>query len=377
MQRSRKGEESIMSQPGLITLFGSGETSPGAQKIYHALFAQMEEAPRVAILETPAGFEPNSEYVAGQVGAYLRKRLQNFRPMVSIVPARKRNTRFSPDDRAIIAPLYDANIIFTGPGSPTYAVRQLRDSLAWHTLRALHRLGVGLIFSSAMVLAVSRFTMPIYEIYKVGEDLHWKEGLDLFGDFGLSLIFVSHWNNSDGGDVLDTSRCYLGQERFNQLLALLPHDSERRVVGIDENTALTIDLVNAHCAVRGAGGVNIVHDTKTMRYVAGSFFDLAVLGEYRLPSGYERLPEEVWRETVANVERAARARRARPQPDDNTLSLLRQRTEARRQKDWATADRLRAEIEAAGWRVLDTLEGSALEPIADDANAQQVVSQIV
>ncbi|MFN3331372.1 MAG: cysteinyl-tRNA synthetase [Caldilinea sp.] len=374
MRPSRNHEESITIQPGLITLFGSGETSPGAQKIYHALFAQMKEAPRVAILETPAGFEPNSEYVAGQVGAYLRKRLQNFRPMVSIVPARKRNTRFSPDDQAIIAPLYDANTIFTGPGSPTYAVRQLRDSLAWDTVRTLHRLGVGLILSSAMVLAISRFTMPIYEIYKVGEDLHWKEGLDLFGDFGLSLIFVSHWNNSDGGDVLDTSRCYLGQDRFNQLLAMLPHDPERRVVGIDENTALTIDLVNKRCEVRGAGGVNILYDMKTTRYVAGAFFDLAVLGEYRLPSGYERLPETVWRETVVNVERAESVRCARPQPDDNTLGLLRQRTEARRQKDWATADRLRAEIEAAGWRVLDTPEGSVLEPISDDANALQVVS---
>jgi hypothetical protein len=376
MQRSREDEESMTIQPGSITLFGSGEISPGAQKIYHTLFAQMQEAPRVAILETPAGFEPNSEYVAGQIGAYLRKRLQNFRPMVSIVPARKRNTRFSPDDQTIIEPLYDANIIFTGPGSPTYAVRQLRDSLAWHTLRTLHRLGVGLIFSSAMVLAVSRFTMPIYEIYKVGEDLHWREGLDLFGDFGLSLIFVSHWNNSDGGDVLDTSRCYLGQDRFSQLLAMLPNDPERRVVGIDENTALTIDLVSERCEVRGAGGVNILHDTKITRYVAGSFFDLAVLGKYRLPLGHERLPETIWRETVVNIERAEKARRARPQPDGNTLGLLRQRTEARRQKDWATADRLRAEIETAGWRVLDTLEGSVLEPISEDANALQVISQI-
>ncbi|MFO7631313.1 MAG: hypothetical protein R6W76_02180 [Caldilinea sp.] len=354
-------------QPGLITLFGSGETSPGAQKIYHALFAQMAETPRVAILETPAGFEPNSDYVAGQVGAYLRKRLQNYQPVVSLVPARKRGTPYSPDAPEIMQPLYDANLMFMGPGSPTYAVRQLRDSLAWHTLRAMHRLGSGLIFSSAVVLAVSRFTMPIYEIYKAGEDLHWKAGLDLFGDFGLSLIFVSHWNNKDGGNVLDTSRCYLGQNRFGQLLAMLPDDPDRRVVGIDEKTALTIDIAAGACEVRGAGGVTIVHSAEEQRFAAGVRFELGILGAHRQPSGHIGIPEAVWRQTVEKVELAGRARRERPQPDGAALDLLRRRTEARGRKDWAEADRLREQIEARGWRVLDTPDGPQLEPSAEEA----------
>ena len=362
MTRPAEGKGIVMTTtPGTITLFGSGETSPGAQKIYHALFAEMTEAPRVAILETPAGFEPNSAYVAGQVGAYLEKRLQNFRPEITVAPARKRGTPFSPDSPAVVEPVYGANVLFMGPGSPTYAARQLRGSLAWHVLRAMHRMGADLIFSSAMVLAAGRLTLPIYEIYKAGEDLHWKEGLDLFGDFGLSLILVSHWNNQDGGDVLDTSRCYLGQDRFAQLLALLPDDRARRVVGIDEATALTIDIAQGVGRVRGAGAITIVHDGKAHRFGAGARFSLEHLGAHRLPSDREGIPQAIWQQTTEGMERAAQARRNRPQPGAVELDLLRQRTEARSRKDWAEADRLRQQLEARGWRVLDTQDGSLLE----------------
>lgn len=356
----------MTNRPGLITLFGSGETAPGAQKIYHALFSQMREAPRVVILETPAGFEPNSDYVAGQVAAYLQKRLQNFHPQTTVVPARKRGTEFSPDAPAIIAPLYAANVIFMGPGSPTYAVRQLADSLAWHTLRVLHRAGAALIFSSAMVLAASRHTLPIYEIYKVGEELHWKAGLDLFGDFGLSLIFVSHWNNGDGGEALDTSRCYLGRRRFEQLLAMLPVDPARRVIGIDENTALTLDLANGQGVVRGAGSITIMHGEATQRFAAGAHFDLAILGNYHLPEAQAGIPSDIWRATLENVATARQARHERRVPDAHALALLQQRTDARARKAWAEADRLRTQLEELGWRVLDTPDGPQLEANEDD-----------
>lgn len=351
----------MTTRPGAITLFGSGETSPGAQKIYHALFTEMSESPRVAILETPAGFEPNSAYVAGQVGAYLQKRLQNFRPEITIAPARRRGTPFSPDAYDVIEPVFDANVLFMGPGSPTYAVRQLRDSLAWHVLRVMHRTGANLIFSSAMVLAAGRFTLPIYEIYKVGEDLHWKAGLDLFGDFGLSLILVSHWNNQDGGDVLDTSRCYLGQDRFEQLLAMLPNDPARRIVGIDEATALTIDVAEGVCQVRGAGAVTIIHAGKTHRFGAGAHFSLDHLGAHQLLLDHDGIPEAIWQQTVEGMKRVALARRNRPQPGASELQLLQRRTEARNRKDWAEADRLRQQLESFGWRVIDAQEGSQLE----------------
>ena len=85
-----------------------------------------------------------------------------------------------------------------GPGSPTYAVRQLADSLAWHRLIARHRVGATLALASAAVIAISALALPVYEIYKAGQDLHWQPGLDLFGAYGLKLVFVPHWNNAEG-----------------------------------------------------------------------------------------------------------------------------------------------------------------------------------
>jgi len=52
-----------------------------------------------------------------------------------------------------------------------------------------------LIFASAAAIAVNRHALPVYEIFKVGEDLHWKLGLDLFGQYGLDLTIVTQWNN--------------------------------------------------------------------------------------------------------------------------------------------------------------------------------------
>ncbi len=54
----------------------------------------------------------------------------------------------------------------------------------------------------------------------------------------------------------------------------------------------------------------------------------------------------------------------RPEPPDEIVALARQRTGARATHDWARADALRAEIEAAGWKVIDRGTAFRLEPAA-------------
>ncbi|HVQ22524.1 MAG TPA: hypothetical protein VMT36_04575, partial [Candidatus Saccharimonadia bacterium] len=49
-------------------------------------------------------------------------------------------------------------------------------------------------------------------------------------------------------------------------------------------------------------------------------------------------------------------------PSGEVLDLARARSEAREARDFATADRLRAAIEAAGWKVVDHGVDSSLEP---------------
>ncbi|MBK8800165.1 MAG: hypothetical protein IPM07_29400 [Anaerolineales bacterium] len=48
--------------------------------------------------------------------------------------------------------------------------------------------------------------------------------------------------------------------------------------------------------------------------------------------------------------------------------MLHQRRVARARKDWAEADRLRAQIEELGWQVLDTPDGPQLEAIPQSGN---------
>lgn len=352
---------------GPIILMGSGETAPAAQKIFHHVFTAVADggdAVRMAVLETPAGFEPNSGYVAEQVARFVEKRLQNFAPAVSIIPARRRGDNgFSTDDPRLAAQLHDANIIFMGPGSPTYAVRQLRQSRIWETLRACQRQGAAVVFSSAATLAASRWTLPIYEIYKAGSDLYWQEGLDFFGEYGLALILVSHWNNGDGGDVLDTSRCYLGEQRFQALLDLAPGGQKRyTIVGVDENTALAVDPQQALCTVVGSGAVTILREGATSVYAAGERFAAGELGDFRLPPGNADIDGEVWQAVEQGRRDGAARRAAAPAPDAEVQALLAARAQARAARNWQESDRLRDEIERRGWRVQDTASGQQVEP---------------
>jgi hypothetical protein len=350
-----------MYQPGLVVLFGSGETSASAQKIYHKLFTSLTPPVRLSILETPAGFELNSAWVAGQVASFIEKHLQNFAPEITVVPARKRSTEFSPDDPDIIAPLWSSNVIYMGAGSPTYAVRQLEDSLAWHTLTARHRLGAGVVFASACVLAASAYTIPIYEIYKVGEDLHWKTGLNFFGPYGLSLAFVPHWNNTEGGANLDTSRCFMGQSRFAQLLHMLPDTVT--VVGIDEYTGLIIDLNAATCHVLGPGGVTVLRDGNERYFDGDQSFDITELGSFRMPRPSTGIPPEIWQK-IQMAEAEPQMTMAAT-PSAKVLALLEKRQAARTRRDWGTADRIRDQMSKLGWQVRDTPNGPELVPFDD------------
>jgi len=196
-------------QPGPVLLFGSGENHPSSGSAYEHLANRMKRKPDIAIFETPAGFELNSEKVAGNIRDFLSRRLQNFNPHIKLIPARSKMTQFSPDNPAILEPVLSSNWLLLGPGSPTYAVRQLKDSLAFEYIKATHFMGGALVLASAALLAFSQLTLPVYEIYKVGEDPHWKDGLDYFSLFGLKLVFIPHWNNNDGGKDLDTCRCFM------------------------------------------------------------------------------------------------------------------------------------------------------------------------
>lgn len=356
-----------MQSPGSVTLMGSGETSPMAGQIYEMLARRLLDFStlplKISVLETPAGFEANAQRVAGRVADFFTTRLQNYHPLVETIAARKKGSPFSPDAPEIVAPLYESQMIFFGPGSPTYTVRQLGDSLAWQIIQARQRLGANLVLASAAIISISAQALPVYEIYKVGEDVHWKPGLDFFQSYGLNLAIIPHWNNHEGGDELDTSRCFMGLERFAALQNLLPPGIT--IAGIDEHTALTIDFETQTCIVRGIGEVHILRDGAQEDCSAGCSYPITQLGDYHpLETVTIGIPDEVWQKAVMVQEQLEKARDKESTlveiPDD-VQRLVEERQKARQGKDWALADQIREQLTGLGWQVKDTPEGPVVE----------------
>jgi hypothetical protein len=180
---------------------------------------------------------------------FMQERLRNFNPPIAIIRARKRATPFGPENPQIFQPLLQANIIFLEPGSPTFALRQLKGSLAWDRLCAGHRQGVVLVFAIAAMIAVGACCLPVYKVYKVGEDVSMLPGLDLFAELDLRLSVVPPLNNTDGGGKLDTNRCFIGIEQFNQRCKLLP--AGHTMLGLDKHTVVISDFVTRVSTFRG------------------------------------------------------------------------------------------------------------------------------
>ena len=342
--------------PGNIAFLGSGETSLAGGRVFEQLARQMNGPLRIAVLETPAGFELNSAQVAGRVADFLKTRLQNFNPQIDIVPARKKGSAFSPDDPEICAPLLHANFIFMGPGSPTYAIRQLQGSLAWELVRARQRLGATLVFASAATIAVGAYGLPVYEIYKVGLDVHSVAGLDFFADFATPLSIVPHWNNTDGGADVDTSRCFIGMDRFKQWCSSLP--AGQTVIGLDEHTGIIMDFAERRVQVVGVSSVSLVRECDPRIYPAGNSFDLDEIGPLALAGELQTgISAAAW-ELLESTPPQAAALEALPPAE--AVRLAEERQAARARKDWAASDEYRRQIAALGWTVQDTPDGPKL-----------------
>src|SRR5215211_3668819 len=342
---------------GRIAFLGSGETSLAGGRIFEALARNIDGPLRIALMETPAGFELNSAQVVGKVGDFMKTRLQNYKPIVDVIPARKKNSAYSPDDPEIVRPLLYANMIFMGPGSPTYAIRTLKNTLAWDVIRARHRLGAALIFASAATISVGAHALPVYEIYKVGQDMHVVDGLNFFADFGLHISFTPHWNNADGGVDLDTSRCFVGMDRFAEWCKLVP--DENTTVGLDEHTGIILDFERGKCEVSGVSSISLVRDCdpEPEMHTSGTTFDLTQLGEIQIPSPVEKnISSHVW-DMVCNVSPLQDG------PSDEVTALAEKRQQARVHKHWDESDELRTEIAALGWMVQDSKDGYELVKI--------------
>ena len=260
-----------MGQSGTITLMGSGELTPSMVEIHKMLIAKLPTPAKISFLDTPAGFQPNADLISAGAVDYFKNRVLQSMGIVSY----KSHESVSEVNAALaLQELRESHYVLMGPGSPTYTIEQLRPSTIPAILEERIHAGYCLTAASAAALTMGRYTLPVYEIYKVGQPLHWVDGLDMLSKFGLDLVIVPHWNNAEGG-THDTSRCFIGQKRFEALVQLI--DEPISILGLDEHTACIINLANETFEVRGIGGVVLLQNGRSQVFCSGKTYPLALL----------------------------------------------------------------------------------------------------
>ena len=254
---------------GMIALMGSGELTATMVEVHKEILGRYEN-PKAVFLDTPAGFQLNVGHLSQRAVEYFRSSIGY--PM-KVASFKSRDIGELEAEQAFSS-LREADYILVGPGSPTYAVLQWRGSSVPEILLRRLESGACLVAASAAALTTGRLTLPVYEIYKVGEELHWTEGLDILGHFGFNLIIIPHWNNTEGG-THDTRFCFMGEDRFRSLEALLPDDVA--VLGLDEHTACLIDLDRDEFSVRGTGTVTLRYSGAERVFQRGDHLPLHIL----------------------------------------------------------------------------------------------------
>ena len=229
-----------------LVILGSGELAPPMVKTYRRLF-EGRDSQRGVYLDSPYGFQENVPQLNEKIEQYFATSLQWHFTCASLT---HRNVEDQLSRATFQNSLNDASVIFAGPGSPTYALRQFHEVHLGDTLRSRLIDGTLVCFSSAAALTLGSHTAPIYEIYKVGEEPAWREGLDVLGLFGLQCAVIPHYDNAEGGNH-DTRYCYLGATRMRELEKQLPSDVS--VLGVDEHTAVILSLDNDDLTVEGRG----------------------------------------------------------------------------------------------------------------------------
>ena len=380
-----------------LVIMGSGEISPGMLGVHREVFAGLPDPADARLMDSPFAFQENAGELAEKIGQYFAESLGR--------PLRPINLPASADtltlERALAA-IRAADWVFAGPGSPSYARRCWEGTAVLEALADVVAPGrnSALVFASAAAVTLGDWALPVYEIYKVGEDPRWEPGLGLMSRvLGWRCAVIPHYDNREGG-THDTRFCYVGGRR---LARIEPELGDGFILGVDEHTALLLDLEEGTASVAGrsavtlrvagvedviANGTRLTISELEARIAAlgvegavgsgrttgpGEPGDLATdpepgPGAAAEPADLARavlaaLPAEAAREraaVVALVEaaEAASAAHDRALAGRAVHALVEVRAQSRAAGDWGASDRLRDVLVALDVEVRDSREGS-------------------
>jgi cyanophycinase-like exopeptidase len=350
----------------MLVLIGSGEMRPQMARVHRSVMSRLAverapgEAVRAAVVDTPYGFQENAATLSEEALDFFGRRLG----MDAQLAALPRGDLEPVAREKAYATIRASDFVFSGPGSPSYALGQwtATDIPTLFVDKLLN--GGALVMASAAALTLGRLTAPIYEIYKAGEDPRWLRGLDVLSAIGISAAVIPHWDNMEGA-AHDTRYCFLGQRRFEALERSLPDDVF--VLGIDEHTALVLDLDAGIASVRGRGAVTVRKHGHETLFPAGHDMPLDTLAAVGARLDQKR-PSAASSPVITDSNLAARVvalegtsaklaeRAALVEP--LVSELLRLRADARAMGVYPVADGIRARLTALGVEITDESDGT-------------------
>ena len=340
----------MSTSPRILTIMGSGETAPTMMKHHRELIARFPGTPKAVVLDTPYGFQENAAELASKAVEYFRKSVGHPIEIAGL-------TRLQGQDTLTVeqglARVRQADYVFAGPGSPTYALRQWAGTSVPDIVRGKMRTGGAVTFASAAALTLGRYTVPVYEIYKAGDDPSWLEGLDVLGEIGLNVAVIPHYDNAEGGHH-DTRFCYLGEHRLAMLEEQLPANAH--VIGVDEHTGVILDLDSNTATVIGNSTITVRIKGHSTIHNSGDVISIDALRDPA--TGATNIPIQV---TTPNT------LQAEPEKDSTSLAndtqiAERSFNEAMSAGDAAGAARAVLSLESAihAWSA-DTLQGEEMD----------------
>ncbi len=279
----------------ILAIIGSGETSPTMVTVHRELVSRLGlDHPQAVVLATPYAFQENVADVSARAQRYFADSVA-LRVRIAAGTSSHADPEMAPpltgedepEEGRQAADIGTADWVFAGPGSPSYALAHWRAGPLAAALRGRVLAGHGLtVLASAAAATAGRFTVPVYEIYKAGGALRWLAGLDLLGPLGLSVAVIPHYDNAEGGRY-DTRHCYLGERRLAVMERELPADAA--VLGVDEHTAMLIDLRTEGIKIRGRGGLTVRRAGHSVVLPSGTRLSIAELRDLvrgiRRPTG--------------------------------------------------------------------------------------------
>ena len=301
--RESGSSPSVLDVARRLVIMGSGETAPGMLGVHREVFAGVPQGADCLLMDSPFAFQENADELVERIGGFFADSLGHPVERVSLAAGADALSV----ERAL-ARIRRAGWVFAGPGSPSYARRvwagtPIPDALA--DVVAPGRVGA-LVFASAAAVTLGDWSLPVYEIYKVGADPHWEPGLGIMSRaLGWRCSVVPHYDNQEGG-THDTRFCYVGGRRLAQIEGEL---DGAFILGVDEHTAVVLDLDRATATVAGRGGMTLRVGGQEAVYPTGSGLAFA-----EMTARIAELGGRVGRAAALGGRRAGRLRRTPARP---------------------------------------------------------------